>query len=336
MERTADGRQAEFFVVLSDQADLSLAETLPTKSEKGRFVYQTLLRKAQATQDSILQLLRDRAIEHRSFYIVNAVLVKGTRELAETLAARPEVARIEGNPLVHNELPEHGASGKGWSRTAHTGGCGTRESITFMHRKSGRLDSPGKTSLWPVPTPACGGHTMLSSLIIAVGTGKMRITISTGTTQSTTAPEIPVVTIHRSLAMISFMVVTLPGQRWVMTDRVTRSAWRPGRDGLVAATWIKATALQPDTSNAWSSSSHRIRLIARLMKATLQRLLTLLLTRGVVPHRKVVQLTHSKPLWQLKALPGFRWLSQQVTPARLVKRFRIHQVSMRNLIALVR
>ena len=98
MEHTANGQEAEFFVVLADQADLSAAETLPTKVEKGRFVYQTLQSKAQTTQDSILQWLRDRAIEHRSFYIVNAILVKGTRELAEALAARPEVARVEGNP----------------------------------------------------------------------------------------------------------------------------------------------------------------------------------------------------------------------------------------------
>src|SRR5262249_15055083 len=110
----------------------------------------------------------------------------------------------------------------------------------------------------------------------------------------------------------------------------------PGHNGLVAATWIKALALRLDTSNAWSSSSHRIRSIARPMKGTLQRLLTLPLTRGVVLLRKVVQLIHSKPLLQRKALLGFRWLSQQVTPARLVQRFRIHQVSMRNLIPLVR
>jgi len=98
MEHTANGQEAEFFVVLADQADLSAAETLPTKAEKGRFVYQTLQSKAQTTQDSILQLLRDHGLEHRSFYIVNAILVKGTRELAEVLAARPDVARIEGNP----------------------------------------------------------------------------------------------------------------------------------------------------------------------------------------------------------------------------------------------
>src|SRR6266496_3406798 len=76
MEHTANGKQAEFFVVLADQADLSGAASLPTKDEKGRYVYQTLLSKSQATQDRILQWLRDGGIEHRSFYIVNAILVK--------------------------------------------------------------------------------------------------------------------------------------------------------------------------------------------------------------------------------------------------------------------
>ena len=108
MEHTANGQKAEFLVVLADQADLSGAASLPTKVEKGRFVYQTLLEKAQTTQDPILQWLRDRNISYQSFYIVNAILVKGTREIADALAARPEVARIEGNPLIHNDLPQPG------------------------------------------------------------------------------------------------------------------------------------------------------------------------------------------------------------------------------------
>lgn len=105
IEHTANRQQAEFFVMLADQADLSPAANLTTKAEKGRFVYQTLLEKARTTQEPILQWLRDRNIEHQSFYIVNAILVKGDRQLAETLAARPEVARIDGNPEIHNDLP---------------------------------------------------------------------------------------------------------------------------------------------------------------------------------------------------------------------------------------
>src|SRR6266516_3484278 len=106
IEHTANGQQAESFVVLADQADLSGAATLPTKAEKGHYVYNSLLNKSQTTQGPILQWLRDRGIEHQSFYIVNAILVKGNREIAEALAARPDVARIEGNPHIQNHCPQ--------------------------------------------------------------------------------------------------------------------------------------------------------------------------------------------------------------------------------------
>src|SRR5256884_515026 len=108
VEHTAYGQQAEFFVVLAERADLRPAANLPTKTEKGRCVHQTLLEKAQSTQGPILQWLRDRHIENQSFYIVNAIWVKGDRQLAETLAARPDVARVTGNPHIHNDLPERG------------------------------------------------------------------------------------------------------------------------------------------------------------------------------------------------------------------------------------
>ena len=32
--------------------------------------------------------------------------MKGTREVAEALAARPDVARVEGNPRIDNHLPQ--------------------------------------------------------------------------------------------------------------------------------------------------------------------------------------------------------------------------------------
>ena len=105
-EHTANGQQAEFMVVLADQANLSAAATMQTKTEKGRYVHATLRNKSQTTQGPILRWLRERGLEHRSFYIVNAILVKGTREVAEALAARPDVARVEGNPHVKNFLPQ--------------------------------------------------------------------------------------------------------------------------------------------------------------------------------------------------------------------------------------
>ena len=107
-QHTAGGKQAEFMIVLANQADLSGAAALSTKSEKGRFVRDALWNKSQTTQAPILQWLRERGIEHRSFYIVNSILVKGSQEVAEMLAARPDVARVEGNPQIQNSLPKPG------------------------------------------------------------------------------------------------------------------------------------------------------------------------------------------------------------------------------------
>src|ERR1700737_1942602 len=100
LQHTADGTQAEFLVVLSDQADLRGAEELTTKQEKGRYVRDVLWDKAQATQEPLLTWLRERNIEHRSYYIVNLIWVKGNLDVALEVAARPDVLRVEGNPLV--------------------------------------------------------------------------------------------------------------------------------------------------------------------------------------------------------------------------------------------
>lgn len=105
LEKTAAGTSAEFLVVLEEQADLSGAASLPTKEAKGRFVYETLFEHARRTQAALLAWLEDRRIAHQSFYIVNTVLVKGDRELAVMIAARPEVARIDGNPTIAGISP---------------------------------------------------------------------------------------------------------------------------------------------------------------------------------------------------------------------------------------
>jgi serine protease AprX len=102
IDHTADGKQAEFLVVLADQADFSAAYSLTTKLEKGRYVRDVLWNKAQATQGPIIELLKQRGVEYRSFYVVNMLWVKGNFGLALDLATRPDVARIEGNPVIHN------------------------------------------------------------------------------------------------------------------------------------------------------------------------------------------------------------------------------------------
>ncbi|MEO5720029.1 MAG: S8 family serine peptidase [Chthoniobacterales bacterium] len=109
LEKTADGGETEFLVALAEQADLRGAAALSTKEEKGRFVRDALWNKAQATQRPVLDWLQARKIEYRSYYIANVIWVKANAEVALALAARPDVARLEGNPTVRNypiELPE--------------------------------------------------------------------------------------------------------------------------------------------------------------------------------------------------------------------------------------
>ncbi len=113
LEHTENGREAEFFVVLREQADLSPAAALPTKSARGRFVRDALWNTARRSQAPLRKWLDEQGIWYRPYYIVNAILVRGDRTLVERLAARPDVLRIEGNPKIHNPLPEAGARDSG-------------------------------------------------------------------------------------------------------------------------------------------------------------------------------------------------------------------------------
>ena len=100
LAQTAAGGQAEFLVVLADQADLSGAAGLPTKIEKGRYVTHALLAKAQGTQGPLIAWLRAQPAQYQAYYIVNMVWVKGGASLVQALAARPDVSGIQANPLV--------------------------------------------------------------------------------------------------------------------------------------------------------------------------------------------------------------------------------------------
>ncbi|MEP6956144.1 MAG: S8 family serine peptidase [Chthoniobacterales bacterium] len=102
MEKTAAGDEAEFLVVLPQQADLRGADALTTKEAKGHYVRDLLWKTAQESQGSLLAWMKQHGIEHRSYYLVNAVWAKGNRDVAMALAARSDVARIEGNPLIQN------------------------------------------------------------------------------------------------------------------------------------------------------------------------------------------------------------------------------------------
>ncbi len=105
LESVAGGRSAEFLVLLAEQADLSGAAALPTKREKGQWVFERLTEVASRTQPPVLADLASRGAEHRPYWIVNVVWVKGDAAAVEAMARRADVARLLANPQVPLRLP---------------------------------------------------------------------------------------------------------------------------------------------------------------------------------------------------------------------------------------
>jgi subtilisin family serine protease len=110
VQQTENGQRADFFIVLKHQADLSAAGALADKRDKGRFVFSALTQAADAAQGPVRSWLDSRGVRYRPYWIVNAILVQGgDRALAVEAARRPEVDRVEGNPVIRNVLPRPGA-----------------------------------------------------------------------------------------------------------------------------------------------------------------------------------------------------------------------------------
>ncbi len=105
LANTANGADADFLVIFKEQADLSAIPAGATKEEKGRLVFNALRATAQASQASLIALLTQRNISFKSFHIINALLVRGSRDLANEIAARADVARVVGNPTLPGLQP---------------------------------------------------------------------------------------------------------------------------------------------------------------------------------------------------------------------------------------
>jgi serine protease AprX len=103
--QTASDGETEFLVYLTTQADLSDASRLPTKLEKGRFVYQTLTSVADRTQKPVIADLERLGVEYRAHWIANMIWVRGSLKIVQQLAERPDVAHLYANPQVALEAP---------------------------------------------------------------------------------------------------------------------------------------------------------------------------------------------------------------------------------------
>ena len=86
--------KTEFLIYLSEKADLSGADSLSTKEEKGQYVYDQLRATAEASQLDVLQTLNMFAAEHQSFWISNSIWARGDLTVLQAVAMRPEVSYI--------------------------------------------------------------------------------------------------------------------------------------------------------------------------------------------------------------------------------------------------
>ncbi len=103
--QTAAGGQTEFLVYLTAQADLSAAQALPTKLEKGRYVYQALTTTAERTQGDVIATLNSLGVEYRPYWIANILWVKAGLSTIQLLAERSDVAHLYANPAVRLDAP---------------------------------------------------------------------------------------------------------------------------------------------------------------------------------------------------------------------------------------
>ncbi len=95
--------ETDFLVILAEQADVSAADSLSAKEEKGRTVYETLTAVARRTQPALLQQLAA-GVPYRRYWLVNMIAMRGDRQLVEQMARRDDVAAIQANPRVALEL----------------------------------------------------------------------------------------------------------------------------------------------------------------------------------------------------------------------------------------
>jgi len=105
----APGGQADFLVYLAAQADLEEADLIEDWEARGQFVFDALRETARTSQAGLMQSLSSQeasgeVAQFQSYFIVNAIGVRGGVAALDALAARPDVAFIEA--MKEYSIPE--------------------------------------------------------------------------------------------------------------------------------------------------------------------------------------------------------------------------------------
>jgi PKD repeat protein/subtilisin family serine protease len=98
--------QADFIIVMADQADLSAAFQMTDWNARGQYVYDTLTHVADRSQAQARTHLDKAGLEHQTFFAGNELYVwAGTLAAAQTLAGLPEVGAIRASRVHQIEPP---------------------------------------------------------------------------------------------------------------------------------------------------------------------------------------------------------------------------------------
>lgn len=88
----------EFLIYLIEQANLGAAYQIRDWNERGEYVYQILRDFAERSQQDLRRQLDAQGIEYQPFWIVNAILARGSIDHIEAIARHADVAMITANP----------------------------------------------------------------------------------------------------------------------------------------------------------------------------------------------------------------------------------------------
>ena len=103
--QSASEGETEFLVYLNAQADLKKASLLPTRLQKGLYVYETLTTLAERTQKPVITELESLGIQYRAHWIANMIWVRGSMDTVQLLAQRPDVTHLYANPAIALDAP---------------------------------------------------------------------------------------------------------------------------------------------------------------------------------------------------------------------------------------
>jgi subtilisin family serine protease len=110
-EKARQKGKTDFLIILKEQGDVSAADNLRRKAEKGAFVFKTLQALADRSQTSLKKMLDNHQAPWLSFWVINGMWSEGTPGLIEQIAQLPEVDRLEDNPVVSLQLVPQSAEG---------------------------------------------------------------------------------------------------------------------------------------------------------------------------------------------------------------------------------